>query len=101
EGPAGDAQMVLVGVFDHRHLELARQAHNGGDGEPHRGQPAAVKTGGSIHGQTTLGGETENTFKATADIDDEDANSDERGELDHGLKGDGGDDAVMLLLGIN
>jgi hypothetical protein len=101
EGPAGGAEVVLVGVLDDRDLELARQAEDRGGREHVHGDPAVVEGADRVDVEARFLGARKDGFEATADIDDEDAGGDQRGELDDGLERNGRDDAEVLLLGID
>ena len=93
--------MVLVGIFDHGHLELARQADNGGHRQGHGGQPAIVKALVGLQAHAHLAGAAEDGLQPAPGIDDENAHGEQSRQLDHGLEGNGGDNAVMLFLGID
>src|SRR5690606_26888562 len=99
--PARGAQVFFVGVLDHRDLELARQADDGGGGQHRHGDPAVAKSVVGVDFEARCGGAGEDRLHAAADIDDEKADGEEGGELDDGFEGDGSDDAVVLLLGVD
>ena len=93
--------MVLVGVLDHGDLELSGQAEDRrGRKHVHR-HPAVVEVAARIDVDPGGFGAREDRLEPATRIDDEDADRQERGELDDGFEGDGRDDAVVLLLGID
>ena len=93
--------MVLVGVFDHSHLELARQADDCGNRQAECGQPAGVEGVFRIDDDAIGGSLGKDALETASDMDHENPDREQSRELDHGLEGDGGDDAMVLLLGVN
>ena len=99
EEPGGGGEVPLVEVLHDRHLELPRQADHRGGGEEGHGHPARAEDVGPLDRR---GGDAgEDRVDAPRDAPDrEDADSEERHQLDHRLEGDGGDDAVVALVGV-
>src|SRR5690606_1120943 len=95
------AQVLFVGILDHGDLELARQADDGGGREHGHGDPAVAERVVGVDFKPGRGGAGKDRLHAAADIDHEKADGEEGGELDDGFEGDGGDDAVVLLLGVD
>ena len=93
--------MVLVGVLDHGDLELSRQANDRGDRKDVHRDPAAVEILGRVDVDACCFGAREDGLKAAAGIDDKDTDGDKRGEFHNGLEGNRGDNAMVLLLGVD
>ena len=99
KGPAGDADMAFVGILDHQHLKHARQGHHRHPGQKGQPQPAprldrpfrALGRADARHHVRRAIGQPP---------DHPDPHGQQRHQLDHRLDCDGGDDAVVLLVGI-
>jgi hypothetical protein len=106
EHPHRAAQMRRIDVFHHRDLELARQQQRGEQGQEYERAP------GAIGGRRVGAGETarniryrcrlrENVADAVVHApDDEDADGEEGGKLDHGFDGDRRHHSLMAFGGI-
>ena len=92
--------MAFLDVFHHRYLELARQADDRRRRQEGQGDPAGAEDiGGAADGVRM--DVLEHVGDAVRDaVGDEDADGDQRQQLDDGLQRDGRDDAVMPFVGI-
>ena len=104
--PARLAQMGLVEVLDHRHLELAVEEQEGQAGQGGDQEPVGMSGAAALHGERRavrqVRGLPQHIAEAVEhDIGDVDADDQEGGELDHALEGDRQHHALVMLGGVD
>ena len=93
--------MLFIRVFDNGHLKLPRQAYDRRRGQNHHGNPAVAEGFAGMDVQSRCLGIGKDRIHAAPDIDDENANGEQRRELYDSLKRDRRHHAVVLLLGVH
>jgi hypothetical protein len=100
EHPARQVEVARLDVLHHQHVELPRQAHDGGHGHAglqQHGRPVhgLLPVLGQLRG---VAGPVEQVAEAVVEAEgDEDAHGEEGGELDQRLEGDGQHHAAVVL----
>jgi hypothetical protein len=103
EQPGGAFQVADAGVLHHRHVELARQQHDGAHGEQRHGHPAPALQPAAENLRDLRRGRHAAEQRADAAHEPEggeDADGQEGDELDRRLHRDGEDEPALVLGGV-